>query len=270
VHGSVTPPQEKGSELAYAARLADRTRVNQPDMASSTASLAAVQRPMLIRTASLSIVTRDFQAVRPAVERIVRELGGFIDEMTATGTEGTARSLRGTLRIPSPRLDEVLNRLRPLGQVTEDTQRSEDVTDQVIDLDARLASARATEKRLADILREKTGRLSDVLDVERELTRVRFEIERLDAQRTNIGRRVTYAAVTISITDERKASLEGPLSLGSRLRVAFADGMEAALESIIGTVLLILRIGPALMIWLPLAALVWLAVRRMPRFGTRD
>ena len=64
-----------------------------------------------------------------------------------------------------------------------------------MDLDARLASARATEKRLTELLANRTGRLSDVLDVERELARVRLDIERLDAEKTNIGRRVTYATI---------------------------------------------------------------------------
>ena len=261
----VGPGQAKDSDVAYRSRVPADNPMSAPQKqamnAESTESFAAVQQPMLIRTASLSLVARDFPVVRPTVERIVRELGGFIDQMTATGTEGTPRSLTGTLRIPAARLDEALARLRQLGQVTEDNQGSEDVADQVIDLDARLASSRATEKRLADILREKTGRLSDVLEVERELTRVRFEIERLDAQRANIGRRVTYAAVTIAIAEERKASLGGPLSLGSRLRVAFADGMETARESVIGIVLFVLRAGPALAIWLIAAALVWFGVR---------
>jgi hypothetical protein len=238
-------------------------------VASDRETVAERQRPMLIRTANLSLMTRDFASVRSSVEQIVRDLGGFVDQLSVIGTEGTTRSLRGVVRVPGTRLDEALARLRQLGQVVEDTQRSDEVTDQVIDLEARLANARETERRLADILRDRTGRLSDVLEVEREITRVRLEIERLDGERTNIGRRVTYAAVTINITEERKAGLEGPLSLGSRLRIALADGVKAALESVIVMLLLALRTGPALMVWLAVAGLVWLGVRRIPRFGTR-
>ena len=248
-----------------------RVRDSQPQaVAGPGEALAERQRPMLIRTASLSLVTRDFASMRSAVERIVGDLGGFVDQLTVISTEGMARSLHGTVRVPGARLNEALAGLRQLGQVVEDAQHSDDITDQVIDLDARLANARATERRLAEILREKTGRLSDVLEVEREITRVRLDIERLDAERTNIGRRVTYAAVTIDIKEERKAGLEGPLSIASRLRVAFADGVKAALDSVIGALLLGLRAGPALMVWLGVAGLAWLGVRRIPRFGMRD
>src|SRR5438874_4941021 len=177
-----------------------RVRDSQPQaVAGPGEALAERQRPMLIRTASLSLVTRDFASMRSAVERIVGDRRGFVDQLTVISTEGMARSLHGTVRVPGARLNEALAGLRQLGQVVEDAQHSDDITDQVIDLDARLANARATERRLAEILREKTGRLSDVLEVEREITRVRLDIERLDAERTNIGRRVTYAAVTIDI-----------------------------------------------------------------------
>ena len=71
-----------------------------------------------------------------------------------------------------------------------------------------------------------------MLEVERELTRVRLDIERLDAEKTNIGRRVTYATIDVTISEERKAGLDGPLSLATRIRIAAADGLESALESV--------------------------------------
>jgi len=216
----------------------------------------------LIRTATLRLVARDFDAVRPAVEKLAADTGGFIDQMTAAGSPGTARTLTGTLRVPGDRLPDALARLRRLGQVTEDTQGAEDVTDQVVDLDARLANARATEQRLTDILKTRTGKLSDVLDVERELARVRLEIEQMDAQRANIGRRVTYAAVTLEISEERKAGLDGPLTLATRVRIAAADGIQRAFDTIVEAMLVVLRAGPTLLLWVVAGLLAWAALRR--------
>jgi hypothetical protein len=243
---------------------------SRPTEASKTvahAQAAAPRQPSVIRTATLRLVAKDFDAARGSVEAIAAQAGGFLDQITVNGAAGTARTLTGTLRVPADRLTEALARLRQLGQVTEDTQGSEDVTDQIVDLDARLANARATEERLNDILKNRTGKLSDVLDVERELARVRLEIERMDAERVNIGRRVSYATITLEIGEERKAGLEaGPLSLGTRLRVAAADGVEAALESVVAAVLFVLRAGPATIIWVGLIATIWIARRqRMQR-----
>lgn len=226
--------------------------------------------PSVIRTATLQIVAKEFGGVRTAVESIVTQSAGFIDQMTITGDTSTARVLRGTLRVPGDRLPDALSRLRQLGQVTEDTQGSQDVTDQIVDLDARLASAHATEQRLTELLRNRTGKLSDVLEVERELTRVRLDIERLDAEKTNVGRRVSYATIGVTIMEERKAGLDGPLSLATRVRVAAADGLESALESVALALLFLLRAGPSLVLWGAAVASIWLLLRRRARLGMRD
>jgi predicted anti-sigma-YlaC factor YlaD len=232
---------------------------------------APPRTPSVIRTARLQIVARDFAGVRSAVESVVTQSAGFIDEMTITGDTSTARVLRGTLRVPGDRLADALARLRQLGQVVEDTQGSEDVTDQIVDLGARLASAHATEQRLTELLRHRTGKLSDVLEVERELARVRLDIERLDAEKTNVGRRVSYATIGVTITEERKAGLDpGPLSLATRIRIAAADGLESALETVALTVLFLLRAGPSLVLWGAAGVSIWLVLRRRTRFGIRD
>jgi hypothetical protein len=250
------------SALGYSAQTA-----TAPDLTSQQ----ALNRPSVIRTARLRIVAREFDDVRSTVEGIVSAAGGFVDQMTATGDAGSRRVLRGTLRVPSDRLGEVEDRLRGLGQVVEDTQGSEDVTDQLIDLDARLASARGTEARLTDLLRNRTGRLSDVLDVERELARVRIDIERLNAASTNLGRRVSYATVSLDIAEERRAGLEpGSLSIASRVRVAAADGIELALENIVGAMLSLLRGGPTLLLWIFALASGWLVVRRLWKSRMRE
>jgi hypothetical protein len=230
----------------------------------------ASRQPSVIRTATLRLVASDFNAARASVEGIVAQAGGFLDQITVNSAPGSARALTGALRVPAPRLAEALTKLRQLGQVTEDTQGSEDVTDQLVDLDTRLANSRTEEQRLNDILKNRTGKLSDVLEVERQISRVRLEIEQMDAQRANMDRRVTYATITLQIDEVRKAGLEsGPLSLSTRLSVAAADGLESALESIVGALLFLLRAGPAAALWIGAAALSWLAIRRFRRSQTQ-
>jgi hypothetical protein len=219
--------------------------------------------PAVIRTATLRIVVKEFDGVRTTVEGIVSQADGFIDQMTISGDTTTARTLRGVVRVPGDRMAAALARLRQIGQAVEDTQGSQDVTDHIVDLDARLVSARATEQRLKELLQTRTGKLSDVLEVERELTRVRLDIERLDAEKTNVGRRVSYATIDITISEERKAGLEaGPLPLTTRIRIAAADGLAAALESVALLTLFLLRAGPTLLLWGAAATAGWLLVRR--------
>lgn len=243
-----------------------------PALRSPEQGQAAPRGPMVIRTATLRIVVKAFGNVRATVEGIVSQAGGFVDHLSVNDDSATARSISGSLRVPSDRMSGVLDRIRQLGQVVEDTQGSEDVTDQIVDLDARLANARATEQRLTDLLKNRTGRLSDVLSVERELARVRLDIERLDAEKTNTTRRVAYATIAIQISEERKVGLEtGPLPLSTRVRVAAADGAAAAIESVVGTALFLLRAGPSVLVWGLAAAVLWVAFgRRIAGSGSRS
>jgi hypothetical protein len=222
--------------------------------------------PAVIRTATLQLVAKDFVHARSAVEVILDGAAGFADQLGVSADPGSARVLRGTLRVPGTRLTDVLTRLRALGQVTQDQQSAQDVADQLVDLDARLKSARATEQRLIDLLKNRTGKLSDVLEVEQELTRVRLDIERLDAEKTNMNRRVAYATIDLTISEERKAGLDpGPLPLLTQLRIAAADGLQGAIDLVVGLALFVLRAGPSLVLWGFAGLALWILVKRMRR-----
>ena len=115
------------------------------------------------------------------------------------------------------------------------------------------------EKRLNDILANRTGNVQSVLEVEREIARVRSEIESLDAQRVKLDDRVAYATVSLRVTEERRATLDsGPFPLSGRLRNALVDGLRDALDSVIQASLWTLRAGPVLILW---GAVVWLVAR---------
>ncbi len=150
--------------------------------------------PSIARVASLRLTTRDFDAARSAVERIAVEMDGWFGNVSVSKS-GPGRSLTAALHVPAARLDAALAALKSLGTVLGESLTGEDVTEQIVDVDARLSNARNTEKRLLDLLQRRTGALEDVLAVEREMARVREEIERFDAQRKNLERRVTYATL---------------------------------------------------------------------------
>ena len=220
--------------------------------------------PRIVRTARLRIVATDFNAVRPAIDRILQSSAGFVGSLTASDRPGATRSIHGDLRIPSGRFEAALAALRGLGRVTEDSQNAEDVTSTVVDLDVRISNARATEKRLSDVLQNRTGRLSDVLEVEREIMRVRTEIEQMESQRKQLDGRIEYATITLEVDEEQRASVNlGPIPIPTRLRQAVADGVESAAMSVLAVTISILRGGPVLLLWLAVLGLpAWWLLRR--------
>ena len=96
-------------------------------------------------------------------------------------------------------LDRFLQKIRGLGELKNQTLGTEDVTKAYFDTDARLKNARVMEQRLIDMLKTKTGKVSDLLQVEKELGRVREEIEKMQGELKFWDSQVQFATVTISL-----------------------------------------------------------------------
>ncbi len=222
--------------------------------------------PRIIRTASLRVVAGDFDTVRASVERIAAGAGGYVGTLNVSGARPSARTLTTVVHVPVDRMSGAIAAFRALGDVVEESQGAEDVTAQLVDLEARLANSRNTEQRMNELLRTRTGRLSDVLEAEREVGRVREEIERLDAQRKNIETRVTYAAISLQISEPHKSTISlGPLPLTARLRNALVDGFRTAFEAAVATLLFVLQFAPVALFWLIVLGLPLRMVLRRAR-----
>ena len=252
-----------GDKLTYLPRL-ESMRPNQGTPGSRVTNAAEPQGQVtgrtqkIIRTVSMTIVAKEFEGVRDAFDRLLRDVGGFVGGMQASDA-GSGRSLRATLRVPAARLEEVVRSLRTLGHVVDESQSGQDVTEQVRDLEARLTNNRNTEKRLTEVLNNRTGRVSDVLEVEREIARVREEIERMEAERLNLERQVEYSSVTVQISEQRQATIDlGPTPVRTQLRNAFIEGVKNAYETLVATVVWLLSVGPFVVLW---AALLWWPIR---------
>jgi hypothetical protein len=238
----------------------------QPDPATVGNNVPA-NSPMIIRTAQLSLITKEFDKARANLEAILKRHRGYVGELKANDTTGSGRTLTATLRVPADQLDATLTEVKTLGRVESESQSGQDVTSQYVDLQARLSNARNTEQRLTDLLRNRTGKLSDVLEVEQELDRVRGEIEQMEAERKNMSNQVSYATLNATIAEDYKAQLQVvPPSTSTRLSNAAVEGYRSMADGVVSLALFLLSTGPSLLLWgvvlfLP-ARLVWKKVRR--------
>jgi anti-sigma factor RsiW len=245
--GTSAPPLAAAEPGAATSAVAAKPRVAGPGQPS--ASPIEVP-PSIARTARLRIRATDFETARPVVDRVVASTGGLVGRVDVSGSRGEVRTLTATLHIPAAQLDAAMATLKSIGRVVDEAQSGEDVTEQVVDVTARLANARHTEKRLTDLLQKRTGDLADVLAAEREIARVREAIERLDAQRQGLGRRVSYATLNLEIVEDPRATLNlGPRPLPGRFRDALVTGVTDATDTALGLMLLVIRVLPSLVLW---------------------
>jgi len=222
-------------------------------------SFLAATEPKIARTAQLILIAREFDKARVGLEDILKRHKGFIGQLNVIAPAGAARTLDATLRIPAADRDAAIAEIKQLGRVESESQTGEDVTSEYVDLDARLTNARNTEQRLTDVLRQRTGKLADVLDVEKEISRVRGEIEQMEAQKKTVTNRVEFLSLEVKITEDYRAELQMPPdSIFGRFRNAAITGYKSMVEGVVSVVLFLLAYGPALLLW---TALLFFPVR---------
>lgn len=232
---------------------ADRKQMPEsppPPLASPQGGTGSRWPPMIARTVSLSIIAKDFDTSRASLDAILAHNNGYAAGLNVSTPQGAARTLQASLRIPASRLGAALAELKALGRVEMETQGGEEVTQQHADLLARLKNSRETEQRLQDILRTRTGKVKDVLEVEQEIERVRGEIEQMEAEQQTLEHRVDFATIDLKLAEEYKAQLSSPApSVGTQLRNAVVNGFRSAFESLLALVLFLAESGPAMLLW---------------------
>ena len=230
------------------------TRKNQrvtPGDGGSAINAPAPTGPMIAQTVSLTIIAANYDEASAVIDRLAGSQGGYVQKLTGVARSGAARELSVTLRVPAKQLDGFLAELRKLGHVERESRANDEVTDQYVDLQARLRSARASEQRLLELLATRTGKLEDVLDAERELGRVRGEIESMEGQRVLLLHRVQYATVEVQLSEVYRERLNAPSSSTiTSIRNAAIEGFGNFEDGVIGILLFLLAYGPSILLWL--------------------
>jgi anti-sigma factor RsiW len=246
------PPADSASQMAaelYRAQISESLEVN-PDANGAPQPAPPMTGPMIARSASVSLMVKDFGPVEGTVRAIALRHNGYIASLNTASPQDSARTLSATLQIPSPQLESAVAELKQLGRVDQETQSGEEVTKEFTDRAARLKNARATEQRLLDVLREHTGKVKDILDAEQEIARVRGEIEQMEADQRALQTRVDFATLQLSVQEEYRASLQSaPPSTARRLRNAAVEGYRSLVESVIGIGVFVLQAVPTLVLW---------------------
>jgi hypothetical protein len=151
----------------------------------------------IIYNAWISLEVQDVDGALGQLQAIAEEFGGYVAHMSVSKREVKTGSV--TLRVPQADFYGVIERIERLGEVKDKNVKSEDVTERYIDLKARLENAQREEQRLLEFL-EKAQNVDDLLNIERELSRVREKIEVYTGQLRYLESRVDYATITVTLS----------------------------------------------------------------------
>ena len=258
--GAVSAPGRAGTaaqgEAAPDKAAPNAAAVPRASSADSTASIAL--RPALIRTAELTVAVDDVPAEAAAAGAAARAAGGAVagDDRSGSGAGAHATVV---LKVPPEKMDAMLDQLGRLGHEKSRSSSTQDVTQDVADVDARVASMQASIARVRAIL-SRAERIGDVVSVEGELSRRTTELESLQARQRALAGQVNYATITLQLTASRAAAPASPPDRGG-----FAGGLSNgwhAFTATLGWVFTALgAVLPFLLLALPMAV-AWVVLRR--------
>jgi hypothetical protein len=214
-----------------------------------------------IQTATVSVEVTDLAEAERKVALTVDALGGYVQDSRSAG-EGAGRATSYVLRVPADRFEEAVEEAKALGVVRGATTQAEDVTEAYADLEMRLRVKRGVEARLRDLLSGRTGKLSEVIEVENELARVIEEVERIETALAGYDRRIAWSTVKLDLRQ-----VVPIVHAGFREKVgrALHGGIASFTAALTGLVYLVAFLAP----WLLLGSLLLGLVLRLKARRTR-
>lgn len=226
----------------------------EPSRAGMVAQ-APVDRRKIIRTGQVSVLVEGYDASRAQIDALVAAAGGFIDSTRVEHREGQVSSAVLVLRIPSSAFGELVPALRKLGEVQSETTDASDVTAEYVDISARLGSARALEKRLLELAATRTASVAEILEVERELARIRSEIEQHQGMIKLWDDLVALSTLTV-VLSTRQPEIPAPPppaepDLGDKVSSSFHDSVSALSNLAERAVMALVALLPWMVILIP-------------------
>jgi hypothetical protein len=154
---------------------------------------------MVIRTGAASIRIDSLEPALATLRVLAARVGGYVANTSVQAGPAQYRQATLEIKVPAARFDDLVAGLEPIGKVEAVNVTAEDVGEEFVDVSARVSNAKRLENRLIELLATRTGRLQDVLSVERELARVREEIERYEGRLRYLRTRSTMSTLSITV-----------------------------------------------------------------------
>ena len=179
----------------------------------------------IIYTANLRVVVEDFAGVPSGVQSLVNRHGGFVAQSNVGSMQGHSRSGSWTIRVPVDQYQKFLSASSEIGQTESLSQDADDVSEEFFDAEARVKNKKKLEARIVKLLEKSDHKIQHVIEVERELGRVRQEIERIEGRIRYLTDRTSLTTVNLTIREQRNYVPETAPTFASRVTGAWTASL---------------------------------------------
>jgi len=263
VEAPPVPAETPAADLAFSTREPGVAR-DEPAPGEDKAPEPGITRKV-IYDATIDLVVQSVDEAIRRVGELVEQSGGYIAEQDMAGSPGSKRSQRWKIRVPIEKFESFVASVSSLGELEQFNRKSQDVTAQYYDVDARVKNKKVEEQTLQKLLEERSGALEDVLKVEVELSRVRGEIEQLQGQLRVMENLSALATLTLNVRERETFEPPAPVVADFPTQVARAWGDSLRDLVDLGKAVTLFVVGQV--VWLPFwiagLLLAWIIGRRL-------
>lgn len=221
----------------------------------------------IIRNAELTIELDDPAAAQRQLTNIAETLGGFVvtSETKNTGAQfaSAPRTLvTAVLRIPAAQFNTALERIRQLGgRLLQDKNSGQDVTEEYIDLEARIRTQKALETQMLELLK-RAGRIADAIEVQNQVAAVRTEIERLEGRQRFLANQSALSTISVTLHTPAPVVIATTAhGFWHQVKQAFGDGLDLASNITLGIIQFVIMLVPILLLIVLPLWLLWRLAR---------
>lgn len=261
-HIEFSQATESASDEAPTASSKDLLR-DQSKVASSvppaTPSIGGINRD-IVKTGAISITVVDVIQAQADAKRLAVAAQGYVENSTLDkqGEYRTVASL--TIRVPAAKFDDTLEKVRKFGDVTSESESGVDVTSQIIDYDARIATQKDQIASLREILRQ-ARKLGEIIELRDRIAQIQAEVDSITQQRNVLKTQAALSTINLTLNEKLKAETSSGAQKGW-LEDTWANAIQnlGSFGRVVGGIAVhILVYSP---IWLPIVIVVWLIARR--------
>ncbi len=220
------------------------------NQAEQTQTAPTVVERKIIRNADLQLETDAPEEAQAKITQIAESKGGFVVESTQSSSDVKATkrdTVTMTVRVPSAKFDEALNEIRQAAsRVIVETVKGQDVTEEFIDIEARLKTQKALEEQFLEIMK-RSNSVADALNVQTEIARVRGEIEKVEGRKGFLENQASLSTIKIKLQSPTAFSASSAGFL-YQLGQAFNTGFNAALTFVLFFVTVLVALFPLLIL----------------------
>jgi hypothetical protein len=249
-----------GASAPGATTTGPNAAADKPAGATGEAIPPAVPRK-IIYNAQITLVAESLTTVEAELTRLVAESGGYVAETDVSGVSHERRQGSWKVRVPADRFSSFVAAVGKLGEMQQSHVDSQDVTQEYYDLEARISNKQQEEKRLLKHLDETTGKLEDILTVERELSRVRGEVEQMQGRLRFLANLTSLSTITITATELKHFTPPVEPTFAAQVGRTFRESFRLLTDFAKGVVLVVVAAAPWIAVLALVAIPIWLLVR---------